>query len=502
MRDAVIAAMTWFNWFVLIYFLALNGGYLALIGLAGVDLAKRVRREGISGQDDIFANPLTPGITVVAPAFNESLSIIDSVRSLLALRYPELEVIVVDDGSTDDTFERLRATFDLVPVERVIPDDIPTIGAVLSVHAAGTGDPLIVVRKVNVGRRSDPINVGINTARSPLVCIVDADSLLDEGALLAVVKPFVDQPERVVGSGGVIRAVNGSRVERGRITESRMPSTWLARIQVIEYLRSFLLGRTGWSRMGALLIISGAFGLYRRDVLVEVGGLHADCIGEDAELTARIHRHMRDRGRDYAIVFVSEPVCWTEVPDRASTLARQRRRWSRGLAEVLWIHRRMILNPRYGTIGVGTLPYYLVFELLGPVVELAGLVVIAAGLAFGLVDPLLAALVAAAALGYGLMLGLAAICVEEVSYHRYRRWRDLGLMIAAAFVEQLGPRQLQAYWRLQGLWGAIRRTKANWEPMDRVGFDHADPVATARLETAATARGTAIPPPPAVPPEA
>ncbi len=493
MRDVVIAALTGFNWFVLVYFLVLNSGYLGLIGLAAVDLAKRVRREEVNGQDDIFANPLTPGITVVAPAFNEALSIIDSVHSLLALRYPQLEVVVVDDGSTDETFERLRATFDLVPIERTIPDDIPTIGAVRSVHAAATGDPLIVVRKDNAGRRSDPINVGINAARTPLVCVIDADSLLDEGALLAVAKPFVDEPERVVASGGVIRAVNGSRVERGRIVESRMPATWLARIQVVEYLRSFLLGRTGWSRMGALLIISGAFGLFRRDVLVEVGGLHHDCIGEDAELTARIHRHMRDRGRDYRVVFVSEPVCWTEVPDRAPTLARQRRRWSRGLAEVLWIHRRMMLNPRYGAVGMLTLPYYLAFELLGPVVELIGLASISAGFALGIVDPLLAALVAGAALGYGLMLGLAAICVEELSYHRYHRWRDLGLLIAATFLEQAGPRQLQAYWRLQGLWGAIRSREATWEPMVRTGFDQANPLATARLETAATAQADTTP---------
>lgn len=483
----MIEALIAFNWFVFVYFIVLNSGYMVLIGLAAVDLCKRRRREDISGQDDIFANPLTPGITVVAPAFNEALSIVDSTQSLLSLRYPALEVMVVDDGSTDDTFERLRATFDLVEVHRVIPDDLPTIGAVRSVHVAGTGDPLTVVRKDNAGRRSDPINVGINAARTPLVCVVDADSLLDEGALLAVAKPFVDEPERVVASGGVVRAVNGSRVERGRIVDSRMPSTWLARIQVVEYLRSFLLGRTGWSRMGALLIISGAFGLFRRDVLVEVGGYHHECIGEDAELTARIHRRMREAGRDYRIVFVSEPVCWTEVPDRAPTLARQRRRWSRGLAEVLWIHRRMMLNPRYGNVGLLTLPYYLAFELLGPVVELLGLVALSLGLGFGLVDPTLAILVAAAALGYGLVLSLAAIVVEELTYHRYHRWRDLWITLAATVVEQAGPRQLQAWWRLQGLWGALWSRDAAWEPMVRTGFDHAEPVTTARLQTAATA---------------
>jgi cellulose synthase/poly-beta-1,6-N-acetylglucosamine synthase-like glycosyltransferase len=465
-RDAIVA----FNWFVLAYFLLLNSSYLLLIAVASLDVARWLRRFSFAGHDDIFANPLTPGVSVLVPAYNEELSIVASVDALLALKYPEFEVVVVDDGSTDATFERLRQAFDLRQVERVIPAEVPTLGRILSTHAPASGGPLLVVRKENMGRRSDPINVAINAARQPLICVVDADSLLEEESLLRVVKPFIDDP-RVVATGGVIRAANGSRVERGRVVDATMPRRWIERVQVLEYLRSFLLGRTGWSRLGALLIISGAFGVFRREVVVEVGGLDLGTIGEDAELVARIHRHLRSQGRDYRVAFVAEPVCWTEVPHSRAVLARQRRRWSQGLGEVLWTHRRMMFNPRYGRIGLVTFPYYLVFELFGPLVELAGIPVVAIGFAFGLVDLPFALLFAAVAFGYGMFVSLSALAVEEFSFHRYHRWRDLGAAVLAAAVENVGYRQLHSWWRLQGLWRFVRGQEASWGVMTRAGFD-------------------------------
>jgi cellulose synthase/poly-beta-1,6-N-acetylglucosamine synthase-like glycosyltransferase len=304
--------------------------------------------------------------------------------------------------------------------------------------------------------------------------MVDADSILDEEALLRVAKPFVDDPARTVATGGVIRAVNGSIVERGRLVEPRMPSGWLARIQVLEYLRSFLLGRTGWSRLGGLLIISGAFGLFRRDLVIEVGGLDLDCIGEDAELVARLHRHLRAQRKRYRIAFVPEPVSWTEVPSTYKTLAVQRRRWSLGLAQVLRKHRTMIGNPRYGRIGLVVLPYYLMFELLGPIVELFGLAAVVVGVVLGMLNTHFAILFALFALGYGVFLSIAAVAVEEFSFHRYHRWRDLAVAISAAVLENLGYRQLHAFWRLRGLAQAVRGTDAAWGTMTRAGFTVAE----------------------------
>jgi cellulose synthase/poly-beta-1,6-N-acetylglucosamine synthase-like glycosyltransferase len=465
-RDAVSG----FNWFVLGYFLVLNTGYLVLIALASFDVTRWLRRIGFAGHDDIFANPLTPAVSVLVPAFNEELSIVDNVRAMLGLKYPEFELVVVDDGSTDGTFERLREAFDLVETWRAVADDVPTIGEVLSTHVPAGGGPLVVVRKVNAGRRSDPINVAINAARHPLVCMVDADSLLEEDALLRVVKPFIDDPRRVVAAGGVIRAANGSRVESGRVVEPRMPRGWLERVQVLEYLRSFLLGRTGWSRVGGLLIISGAFGVFRRDVLVEVGGLDLTTVGEDAELVARIHHRLRREGRDYRITFVAEPVCWTEVPRTGRVLAGQRTRWSQGLAEVLWRHRGMVGNPRYGRIGLLVLPYYLAFELLGPLVELFGVIAVALAFAFGMANLSFALLFAAVAFGYGAFVSVSALAVEEFSFHRYPRWRDLAVGVAAAGLENLGYRQLHAWWRLRGLARALSGREHSWGVMTRAGF--------------------------------
>jgi cellulose synthase/poly-beta-1,6-N-acetylglucosamine synthase-like glycosyltransferase len=379
--------------------------------------------------------------------------------------------VVVDDGSADDTFERLREQFDLVEVPRVVPSEVPYRSQVLSVHVARANpETLTVVRKTN-GGKSDALNVGINLARHPLICMVDADSVLDPDALLSVAKPIGDDPLRVAACGGVIRIANGCRVIGGRVVDVRMPRQWLVRVQVVEYLRAFLMGRTGWSRLGGLVVISGAFGIFRRDLVVRIGGMAHDTIGEDAELVVRLHHHLRMRGEDYRVVFVAEPVSWSEAPARLRVLGRQRRRWHRGIAEILGKHRGMILNPRCGRIGLVALPYYVVFELLAPFVELAALVLVPLGLWAGAVDVGFAWRFALVAYGYGLLVSLVSLFIEEVSFHRYPRWSDLLRGVAAAVVENIGYRQLLAFWQVAGALSAWRGRTAEWGSMQRAGFD-------------------------------
>ena len=464
---------------VLIYFLVMNTSLLVLIGLAALEFRRQNRRKGYAGREETVASQLAQGVSVVMPSYNEEVVIVTSVQAMLSLRYPRHEVIVVDDGSTDAMFERLQAAFDLVPVQREVPSDISTRGPIVDVHIPRDGRTrLVVVRKENSGR-SDSINVGINAAVEPLVLFVDADSILDPDALIAVTKPFSDDPTRVVATGGVIRAVNGCKVLDGRIVEVKLARSWIVRIQVVEYLRAFLLGRTGWSRFGALILISGAFGMFRRDVMVEVGGLDPDSIGEDFELVMRIHRHMIDNHRDYRVQFVAEPVSWTEVPVTAKVLRSQRKRWHRGLWETLWKYRGILFNPRYGKVGLVAIPYYWVFELIAPLLELVGLVLVGLGFALGVVNTPYALTFLAVAYGYAILVSLSAMAIEELTFHKYTRWRDLGAILAASVLENVGYRQATAWWRLEGWWASLRGKKQVWGTMTRQGFDDESRAVTA-----------------------
>jgi cellulose synthase/poly-beta-1,6-N-acetylglucosamine synthase-like glycosyltransferase len=455
---------------VLIYFLIINTSLLVLMCLAGWEFVRQHRRRGYAGSEQTAASQLGQGVSVVVPCYNEEVVIVTSVRALLALRFARHEVIVVDDGSTDAMFERLRKDFELVRVHREVPADLTTRGAIIDVHVPRDGRTrLVVVRKENSGR-SDSINVGINAALEPLVVFIDADSILAPDALIAVTKPFADDPTRVVATGGVIRAVNGCKVVDGRMVEVRLAKSWLVRIQVVEYLRAFMLGRSGWSRFGALILISGAFVMFRRDVLVELDGLDPDSIGEDFELVMRIHRHMIKNRRDYRVHFVAEPVSWTEVPVTVKVLRSQRTRWHRGLWETLWKYRGMLFNPRYGRVGLVALPYYWAFELIAPVLEVGGFVLVVLGFALGVVNTPYALSFIAVAYGYAILVTLVAMAIEELSFHKYPRWRDLGAILLASVLENLGYRQATAWWRLEGWWASLRGKKQVWGTMTRQGF--------------------------------
>ncbi len=456
---------------VLVYFLLINTSYLVLILFAAAAFVDHARRSEHSGRAEAVRSRLLQGVTLVVPAYNEEAGIVTAVQSMLSLRHPNHEVVVIDDGSTDATFDALVRAFDLVGVDREIPQDVPVVAEILGVYVPDDGRTrLTVVRKENSGK-TEAVNTGINAAVEPLVAIVDADSVLDPDALVNVAAPFAEDPVRTVATGGVIRAANGCRIIDGRVVDIGMPRSWLGRIQVVEYLRAFLLGRSGWSRLRCLILISGAFGMFRRDVLVSVGGLDRGSIGEDFELVMRLHREMERQGRDYRIEFVAEPIVWTEVPTTLRVLRAQRRRWHRGLWEVLWKYRSMVFNPRYGRIGVLVLPWFWAFELLAPVIELVGLLILVVGLAVGVVDPGYALLYMSVAYGYALLVNLASLAIEELTFHKYPRWGDLGLAVVSSVLENFGYRQLTAWWRCEGLVAGIRRSRHVWGTMTRSGFE-------------------------------
>jgi cellulose synthase/poly-beta-1,6-N-acetylglucosamine synthase-like glycosyltransferase len=449
-----------------IYYAVLNGLYLMLTVLAWFGMTADIRTRRYVALDEVFRSPLTPGISVLVPAFNEQAVIVESVRSLLALRYPRHEVVVVSDGSTDGTLDVLRQAFELAPVRKALRDAIPT-AAVRGTYVSRRDRRLIVVDKDN-GGRSDAMNVALQVARHPYVCVIDADSLLEEDALLKVSKPILDDPDVLAATGGTIRAVNGCRVDHGRVVEAHIPKNSLATIQVLEYLRAFLVGRVGWSRINALGIISGAFGLFDRSLVETVGGYSTETVGEDFELTLRLHRYLRDRDEPYRIAFVSDPVCWTEVPEDLTTLGRQRRRWQRGLWEGLRTHQRMLFNPRYGVIGLVVLPYFAIFEFLSPVFALLGLVVTILLWVFGVVSTSYILVFLAVSIGMGLLLTTAALVLEELAFRRYRRG-EMVRLLSYAVLENVGYHQLHDVWRTIGYFD-IARGKKGWGEQRRRGF--------------------------------
>lgn len=473
---------------VLVYFLLINTSYLLLMICAALEFSRHLRRQEHLGRTEAVSHRLAPGVALIVPAYNEEAGIVPAVQSMLSLRHPRHEIVVVDDGSTDATFQRLCAAFELVGIDRDVPADIPVDAEILGVYVPEDGrTALTVVRKVNSGK-TDAVNTGINAASEPLIAIVDADSIMDPDALVAVAEPFAEDPVRVIATGGVVRAANGCQVLDGRVVKVAMPKSTFARIQIIEYLRAFLLGRSGWSRLGCLILISGAFGMFRRDILVQIGGLDTGSIGEDFELVMRMHKLMRDTGRDYRIEFVAEPIAWTEVPTTAKVLRAQRRRWHRGLYEVLWKYKSMLFRPKYGRLGFVVLPWFWMFELLAPVFELAGLVLLALGLALGVVDLSYAALFMAVAYGYAMLVNIASLTIEELTFHKYPRWRDLGHSIVASVLENVGYRQLTALWRTEGLWQGLAGRQHVWGTMTRTGFETAQSAANGNSEPAAADR--------------
>lgn len=456
---------------VIVYFLIVNGFYFVLLTSSFIELREQILTTRYEPTWPVLGSAIAPDLSLLAPAFNEEATIVSSVEALLSLSYPALEVVVVNDGSTDSTLEVLEAHFDLVPIHPVVHrrlDSAPVRG----IYRSRTSPGLTVVDKEG-GGKSDALNAGLNITAGELVCAIDADTLIERDALQRMVRPFL-QSEEVIAAGGTIRVANGCTVRAGRVVSVGAPSNPLAAIQVVEYLRGFLFGRLGWNRLGGNLIISGAFGLYRRDALLAVGGYSADTVSEDMELVVRLRRRGYETGQPSKVTFVPDPVAWTEVPETLRGLGRQRDRWHRGLGGVLWRHRAVCLNPRYGAMGLIVYPYFLLLEFVAPIVEVLGLLAIALGISAGILDLSVAVLFFLVAYGLGTALSLLTLGIEAMSFHRYERFRDVAALVGWALVENFGYRQMNVIWRMRGIVNLLRG-RTDWGVIRRAGF-HAGPV--------------------------
>lgn len=470
LRDVAIGL----DFVTLAYFVCLCLIYttLAVIGWRAIE--SYVSRRPLRDYRRVATSPLSMPVTIVVPSYNEAGVIVESVRSLLESNFPDFEVLVVNDGSSDGTTATLMREFALVEVDRVPRANLDS-KPVHATYVSATEPRLGVIDKEN-GGKADAMNAGISYAAFPLVCMIDADTMLDRDALARLVFEFEANSE-TVAAGGIVRVVNGSRFEAGRLVEVRTPRQLLVNLQILEYLRAFLGGRIAWSRTGMLLIISGAFGLFRRDALVEIGGYDATTVGEDAELIMRLHRHMHDSRRPYKITFFPDPICWTEAPSTLKALIGQRDRWQRGLVEMLIRHRKVLGRRRYGAIGTVAMPYFAIFEAFGPLIEAFGYTMFAITIALGWVSLPAMLAFAGACFAYGLVLSFAVLMMEQRAFQRYPGWRDLRRLIVTTVVENFGYRQLMSFVRARAMWRMLRRRESTWGEMTRVGFgdDSAEP---------------------------
>lgn len=451
-----------------LYYLLSNLIYLFLLITAIFTSAAHQRRLTSIRLGWMKGTPLTPPITLLVPAHNEEKSIVAAVRSLLSLDYPSLEVIVINDGSADQTLGELTRHYRLHPADLLYIPEIHS-APVRGLYRSSDEPRLLVVDKEAGGSKADATNAGLNAATSPYVCVVDADSILERDALLRIMVRVLANRERVVAAGGIVRPVNGSHIVGGELREVRLPRRPMEILQVIEYLRAFLIGREAWAELSMLVIISGAFGVFRRDIVKRIGGYRSSAVGEDFDLVVRLHRHLRQQRAGYQISFVPDPVCWTEVPADLSSLARQRARWQKGLLDVLWRNRDMLFRSPYGRIGWVALPYQWLFELLAPVVELVGYTTILLAALLGVLSREFFLQFLIFGYAFATLLSIGSVLQEELTFRRYNHWRDAVLLVCFCFLEHFPYRQLHLIWRLQGLWQFFCGDMI-WRPMKRVGF--------------------------------
>lgn len=454
------------QWVFLLYFAGINLGYIGLNVLTFVALPRYMKGRVLSKLPRAHTD-FEPPVSLIVAAYNEEAVVVSAIRSLLQIEYPEFEIVIVNDGSRDRTLDVLIAEFDLVLFPEAFRNRLRH-ARVRGIYRSRSHSQIRVIDKENGGSKSDAINAGLNAARYPLICPLDADTVLQRDSIRLLVQPFLEDPH-TVGSGGIVRIANGCEVSGGFLGEIGLPRNPLALFQVLEYLRAFLFGRIGWNTLDALPLISGAFGLFHKETLIALGGYDTKCVAEDMELVLRIHRHFRLSGKPYRLTFVADPVCWTEAPEDLRTLRNQRMRWQRGLLQCMSIHRELLFHRKSGWLGNAALPFLFFFEGLGPILEVFGFLVIGLGFALGWISLQAFLAVTFVSVGLGMVLSLTSLLLEESAFQTYPRQRHMFTLIAVSLVENLGYRQLMAWWRFRGLVQWLLGRDIAWGDMVRTG---------------------------------
>lgn len=455
------------SYVVIAYMLFSSLSYLGLFMLAFRKVKKEDKLDRRESTEDFLRNQYTYPVSILVPAYNEEVGVVSTVRSLLALEYPEKEVIVIDDGSKDKTANRMIEEFQMTRVPFAVRTHIQT-AQIDSIYQSTIFPYIRLIKKAN-GGKADALNAGINLSSYPYFCAIDGDSILENDGLLKTMKPIIESDGQIIVTGGSVRIANGSTISRSKVEVIGLPRHPIVLMQIIEYFRAFLIGRLALSHLNVLLIVSGAFGVFNKERVIQAGGYNKNTVGEDMELVVRLHRLLREEKSKQRIEYIPDPVCWTEAPESLEVLRSQRIRWQRGLFETLWTHKKMMLNPKYGAIGLFSMPYFLFIELLGAGFELVGYFIIIGGFFFSLVDPGIAGVLFLVTVFYGSLISALAVLLEELTLHKYPKVSHLMRLYFWALTETFWYRPLMVIWRVQGIFAAFQR-KAQWGDMKRKGI--------------------------------
>ncbi|HWO97434.1 MAG TPA: glycosyltransferase [Bacillus sp. (in: firmicutes)] len=451
---------------ILLYMVIVTISYTVMLAVAYFHIRKHYLLDKEEADEENLSSVHMKPISIIVPAFNEEAGILDTIHSLLSLRFPQTEIIIVNDGSTDNTQQKLLQEFSLKEVEKVVRQELPT-KMIRRVFQSDIYHGVWLIEKEN-GGKADALNAGINFARYPYFCSIDGDSILNEKSLLKVMNPIISSDGNVIAAGGNVRIANGSLVQSGMVMKTVLANNFLIVMQVIEYLRAFMMGRISFSKYNLVLIISGAFSVFSKSWVVKAGGYATNSIGEDMELVVRLHRYIKENKLEKRIEFVPDPVCWTEAPESLATLRKQRRRWHQGLIESLWRHKKMTLNPKYGAVGMVSFPYFWFVECLGPIIELGGYLYIIAAFFLGNIYYEFAGLLALLFILYGGVLSIASVLLDAWSKDVYPKTSDLCRLIFMSLTEVFWYKPLTLLWRMEGVIFFLIRRK-EWGEMQRIG---------------------------------
>lgn len=448
------------------------GFYTLLAILSYVAIVKHLNYKRFLREDIIARSNFMPGVSVVAPAFNEGVNIVYNVKSLLSLTYPTYEIIIVNDGSTDDTLEKLIHEFELEKIDFYYQEKIKTkkvLGHYKSKNPIYS--KLLIVDKINGKSKADASNAGINSSQHPLFLCTDVDCILKKDTLLKLAKPFIENQTKVIATGAGIRISNSCEINDGQLVKVHFPEKWYPRFQELEYVRSFIFGRMAWSQINGLLLVSGGLGMFDKETVIAAGGYWHKSLGEDMELITRMRKYMHEKKERFVIQYIPESLCWTEVPETKTIFIRQRVRWARGLVQTLYLHRKMFLNKKYGRTGFVTLPFFFAFEFIVPIIELFGLFIMFFSYMWGLMNiEFLLTMTAFVYLMY-LLITLICILIDEALYRSYANYKELLILIGMALIEPIVYHPLTIYTSLKGYWDFFNQNEQKWGTMIRKGYE-------------------------------